>query len=107
MTMPECPRYVTCSAPICPLDPRWKHRKHLSEERVCLWLTELAKPDGLRIVSQEIGSDATQDIARLSPQITAKFSSIRHTVEKAAGSGSLILQRRASSQRNFHRTGAA
>jgi hypothetical protein len=44
--MKACPRYDTCTAPICPLDPDWHHRSHLPGERVCVWLTELSKPRG-------------------------------------------------------------
>ena len=102
MAMAECPRYRSCSAPICPLDLDWKHRKHLPPERVCLWLTELAKPNGLQVVSEELGFVA-HDIAKLSPQITAKFCNIGYTVAQAAHTGSRILARRRAGARLNHR----
>ena len=53
-TMKACPRYDTCSAPICPLDPDWRHRSHLPSERVSVWLTELSKPGGEERISSRL-----------------------------------------------------
>jgi hypothetical protein len=88
--MSECPRYLTCSAPVCPLDPIWKRRKHLPGERVCIWLSELAKPGGPQILEQELAADAAQDITQRAPLISVKFSLIRRALERAARSGSRV-----------------
>jgi hypothetical protein len=34
----DCPKFNTCSAPICPLDPLWRAATHLRGERVCPYL---------------------------------------------------------------------
>jgi hypothetical protein len=42
--LPEgCPRFEKCAAPLCPLDPEWRRRKHLQGERVCYFLREAVK----------------------------------------------------------------
>jgi len=37
----HCPKFLKCSAPICPLDRDWKQRTHLKGERVCFYLREM------------------------------------------------------------------
>ena len=43
MKMDDCPKFESCSAPICPLDPDWRKRRHLKVERVCFYLCEAQK----------------------------------------------------------------
>ena len=43
MQMYDCPKFKSCSAPICPLDEDWELRSHLDGERVCYYLTEYSK----------------------------------------------------------------
>jgi hypothetical protein len=33
--MKECPRYITCSCPICPLDFNWLQRVFIKGEKKC------------------------------------------------------------------------
>src|SRR5690606_15303644 len=44
--MQHCPRWESCSAPVCPADPLWRQVPHLRGDRVCAYLTERAKPGG-------------------------------------------------------------
>jgi hypothetical protein len=39
----DCPEYVRCSAPICPLDTDWLKRSYVSGESVCLFMRETVK----------------------------------------------------------------
>src|SRR2546427_5889724 len=39
----DCPEYVRCNAPICPLDARWLDRTFSSGEPTCLFLRESVK----------------------------------------------------------------
>ena len=43
MHMYDCPKFKSCSAPICPLDESWELRSHLDGDRVCHYLTMLQK----------------------------------------------------------------
>ena len=38
LTPQQCPRYDSCSAPICPLDPDALKRRMLRDERVCHYI---------------------------------------------------------------------
>ncbi len=38
-----CPRYQSCNAPICPLDPGCLNRVYLKGEAICFYLSEAQK----------------------------------------------------------------
>ncbi len=42
-TPQKCPKYDTCSAPICPLDKDWKLRVLCIEDPTCFYLLESVK----------------------------------------------------------------
>lgn len=47
MTTPRaCPKFSTCGAPYCPLDPDRSHTTTLHREPSCLYLREASKVDG-------------------------------------------------------------
>jgi hypothetical protein len=39
----DCPEYIRCNAPICPLDVDWRKRVFDSGDSTCLWLREAMK----------------------------------------------------------------
>ena len=39
----ECPKFQSCSANICPLDPDWQKRIYLKGEPVCFYMLEAQK----------------------------------------------------------------
>ena len=41
--MSVCPRFDYCSAALCPIDPDWRKRKMCKDDRVCHYLSEVAK----------------------------------------------------------------
>ena len=84
----DCGRFDKCSAPICPLDDRWQHRKHLNGDRVCLYLTEAVKPAAEALFTTCGLSNLYKLISATLPQIAASFSPIRYALEKAAKTGS-------------------
>lgn len=92
LPMRDCPRFPKCSAPICPLDPDWKLRGHRVDERVCAWLTELAKSGGDTRVTAQLGAETASRIAELSPAIGDKWPSIQRAIERAASSGSRLVR---------------
>jgi hypothetical protein len=83
-----CPRYQVCGAPICPLDADWHKRSHLPEDRVCRWLTELAKPQGIAILGDVLERVLLQRVVQVSPAILAHSGVIRNRVCAAAKTGS-------------------
>ena len=45
-SLEQCPKYIKCSANVCPIDPEWKKRTHMRGERVCIYLIEYFKEQG-------------------------------------------------------------
>jgi hypothetical protein len=42
--MSECPRYSSCSAPLCPLDHEWHRRSFVKADSICHWQREALAP---------------------------------------------------------------
>jgi hypothetical protein len=51
--MQECPKFIGCSAPICPLDPDWKLRVVENGDRVCFFMRENGKPGAAQVHHSE------------------------------------------------------
>ena len=45
----DCPKFGGCSAPVCPLDRKWRERVHLKGEAVCGYLREAGKEEGAEL----------------------------------------------------------
>src|SRR5690554_1712959 len=60
----SCPRFDSCNAPICPMDPHQKQRVYLSGEAVCLFMLEHVKPDGEAKIKATIGGDAAEVVGQ-------------------------------------------
>ena len=104
MTPHDCPRFEHCSAPICPLDGYWQRRTHLPGERVCGLLCELVKQGGEARLRGSLRSELVETLARVAPDLSARWGRIRLQLVRSALTGSKF----ASGQRlqNTHgRTG--
>ena len=82
MISPEfCPKFIKCSANICPLDRDWKQRKHLKGERVCYFLRKYTVKGNLEgrypLVFKKV-------IAREHPKILSLISDIKKQCERSA-----------------------
>jgi hypothetical protein len=86
-----CPRYLVCGAPVCPLDADWQLASHLPEERVCRWLTELAKPGGAALLEGVLDGELLRRVVQVSPGIVAASGVIRNKVLAASRTGSRIV----------------
>jgi hypothetical protein len=104
--MAECPRYDRCNAPICPLDPDWRLRSHLAGERVCRWLTELAKPGGERELECHLQPDLVERVVQISPAILSHHALIQGSVRRASGTGSKLEHHRQLGRLHKERHGA-
>ena len=105
MTPLYCPRFDHCSAPTCPLDCYWQRRTHLPGERVCGLLCELVKRGGEARIRGWLPAEQVQTLARVAPDLSARWGRIRLQLERSA----LIGSKLASGQRlqNAHaRVGA-
>jgi hypothetical protein len=93
ITLDQCPKFQTCSAPICPLDPDWHKRKHLSCDRCCFYLLEAAKTDSNHVFECAGLGKLHAAIVTLTPAITNAYSHIKHAVERAKSTGSRMLNK--------------
>jgi len=108
----DCPEYVRCNAPICPLDAQWYQRTYHAGESTCLFLREVMKAGadtrlGANPVFAEIGAIAMVWIAaeRIEADRRGHAGMPRgrgdhlRSVLAAADSGSQIDARAASAER--------
>lgn len=83
----QCPKWESCSAPICPLIDSGTHR---GGERTCLWLRELAKPGGRRALRLSLPLELCRAVERAAPAILARHASLRIAVERSRKSPSKL-----------------
>ena len=94
-TAPRCPRFDSCSANICPLDPRWPRADHRQGEKVCGLLTELVKADGHGTVASVLSTDQMDTLVREWPKVEARWSDIKYRLRASSTTGSRIRNARA------------
>jgi hypothetical protein len=88
----DCPRWERCSAPLCPLDPQWRVRKMVPSEPVCLYLRELAKPDGSATLARFLPQCMVQQVIAAAPGMLATASPLRRALRGAASTPSRLGQ---------------
>jgi hypothetical protein len=86
-----CPRFKSCSAPICPLDVDWRSRTHLKSDIVCPYLREAVKPSGKAVLARTLLRHQAEGVLRVAPLIMASSVHVRRVLERAARSGSKIV----------------
>jgi len=87
---PRCPRFDSCNAPICPLDPKWPTAQHIKGEPVCAMLSELVKVGGRPRLEGLLSAEQMEALIREWPKVEARWSPIRARLKDAAKSGSRI-----------------
>ena len=83
MNTSPCPKFESCSAPICPLDQDWQLRKYLDGERVCYYLSEYAKPTRANL-SKAIDTLFYQGIAEAYPEIHTRYGLLKKRLDRSA-----------------------
>jgi hypothetical protein len=86
MHMHDCPKFDSCNAPICPLDPDWKRRSHLDGERVCYYLTEYAKQAARPILRGGLAVEHYEAIKEGYPKVIAAHPRIKRQLERSSTS---------------------
>ena len=80
----QCPKFKTCSAPICPLDERWPEAAHLRGEAICWYLLASGKAGA----AEPYAGDPTFAECLLQlDAVCAAHPDIRKKVTKAARCG--------------------
>ena len=93
----RCPRYESCSAPLCPLDARWESRHYVRGEPICGLVLETAKPNGVAIVRHVLGDDdAAAAVVGATSTMAARYSFVRQRLCRAAAQGSKVANVKAA-----------
>src|SRR5262245_49711341 len=85
MTCPaDCPKFDTCGAPVCPLDPLWPSAVHLGGEPVCRYLLASGKAG----VEEKYGTDPVYRRVLVElPLVLERHPMIAYEVARSARSG--------------------
>lgn len=83
-----CPKWHSCSAPICPLDANWANRSIQSEDAICFYLSEAVK-DGAAARFEGAGlGQLFHQVTTVLPEPVSSSGRIRRTLERASLNGS-------------------
>ena len=80
----DCPKFISCSAPICPLDREWKLKSYLDGERVCYYLTEHSKEAAKPILAGGLTAEHYQAIKQGYPKIIAAHPRIKRQLLRSS-----------------------
>ena len=86
-SMRQCPKFATCSAALCPMDPNWMNRDVLSRDPTCTWLLEMARSGP---TSSYVPAVIRLQIAEALPTILSseRMGNLRSAMNRAAKLGS-------------------
>lgn len=88
--MSACPRWPSCSAPLCPLDPLWEKRKVRDDDPICFYLLESVKAGAVQRF-QKAGLSALLEAAQaITDQACERWGRIRRQLERATTTGSRL-----------------
>ena len=87
ITHSQCPRFESCSAPLCPDDPDWDRRVVRGADRTCFWLTEAVKAGAAERFEQSGHGDYFTKATNLLPAILASSTIMRSRLRSAEQTG--------------------
>lgn len=93
MKIKDCPKYETCSAPICPLDKDWKLRVLCIEDPTCFYLLESVKDASkthFELAQLEVMYERIREVRN---DICTTHKRLAKKVEAAKNSGSRMARR--------------
>lgn len=82
----DCPKYISCSAPVCPLGKI--KGTHLKGEPICKYLVEYVKPVGKARLRGYVAGNLVDTLGKVLPEIIASHGDIKRRLERASRSGS-------------------
>ena len=85
ITSRDCPKFSSCCAPICPLDPESIGKTYINGERICFYMSEYSKPHSLihseGYISTALGGKQYKAIASAYPIIVSLYSVIKYRLK--------------------------
>ena len=79
-----CPKFDTCNAPICPLDPERAKRSYLKGEPICLFMLEHGKAHGAERIERTIGGSALFAVGRACQEAEKHWRSLYRRLQAAS-----------------------
>jgi len=83
MHMYDCPKFESCNAPICPLDPDWELGSHFDVDKVCYYLTEYSKEAARPLLRGGLAAEHYEAIVRLYPEIIDRHTPIKKQLNRS------------------------
>ena len=93
LTYSQCPKFQKCNAPICPIDPEWQKRKHISGDRVCFYLTEAQKPNAIAVFEVQGLGYLYEAMVIHTPEISQRHHTIKTALDKAKNTSSRMTRK--------------
>jgi len=86
----SCTRFEKCCANICSLDPDWRLRTHMRDERVCFYLREYVKSGNRPNFIGGLTREILDAIEKAYPEIIFRWHDIKKQLQRSAKTGSKI-----------------
>ena len=92
-SMPDCPKFQSCNAPVCPIHPAWVRRLNRKEASTCFYLCESVK-HGSHALFQGAGLEEVYKVVyQATPVIVERHPRIRRALDRAKQTGSRMTRR--------------
>lgn len=91
LVMEQCPRFYSCSAPVCPIDGPGP--VHLKDEPVCFYLLESVKPNANERFAEHgggMGRNLYAVMEDIRPALVQDYYPIKKALQRAAKTGSRL-----------------
>ena len=82
-----CPRFDSCSAPVCPLDKNWERARYLRGEPVCRWLRESMKHQESGSYSFPLTEVMAKAVLVARDELLSRKGDLKYRLERAASQG--------------------
>ncbi len=93
-TKPDnCPKFQSCSAPICPLDAKWHKRVNTSDDATCFYLLESVKHGAKAHFQVALLGELYAVIVRARVGISTSHKRIAAKLESAKRTGSRMARK--------------
>lgn len=79
-----CPKFISCSAPVCPLDFNWETQRHLPGERVCRWLREAVKDSGYEAVMHALPYECGEKVLWVASVLIQRPGELGNKLKRAS-----------------------
>jgi hypothetical protein len=79
-----CPRFLSCSTPLCPLDQALFDRIHLWGDPVCFYLRVFSKSGVEGLLSTDATGNLIRRIPEVYPDLIGRYAGLKSALKRAA-----------------------